>query len=455
MQDRKLIESAADGSMTIHCTQIIIKQLRDNGIILNGHGTIKINKVGTIYLEFICMKTESLPSFTIGIKFPEDPFDPKQMLHLEAIDLNGRRFTSQEFSLQIDTLFEITPCLIHVFLHKLHTESEYPIVTTQKHVYIELQDKLSVPKNKSNTYESSRGDKGWSWNEAIIKDKTWELSLVATENKVEINVKGSFDPENIIDAILFYVGLTSGALPQPHAIVITEHGITKTVIRSVNTKYRNQQLPTPIPENVEDPEPHYDVLRAIVSFSTTRQAIFLSARAQWYRLWHAFNSENNIANLTLGIAIEGLLNDIFIPVLSQESNNEELNTAKRNAISKINSTDLPDEQLKTITTFINNWGKITPKSALKILESKKLVSTLEITNWAALRNSSAHPRYQENTEERKLKDFKRTTSCLNLFYRLILNSFCYDGPTWEFSLPMQRDLSRGRYINILYERAAP
>ena len=55
------IELLRTGDLVLHCVQVEVFQQMDNGLKMSGHGTIKINSVGTIYMEFICTTSERVP----------------------------------------------------------------------------------------------------------------------------------------------------------------------------------------------------------------------------------------------------------------------------------------------------------------------------------------------------------------------------------------------------------
>lgn len=67
----------------------------------------------------------------------------------------------------------------------------------------------------------------------------------------------------------------------------------------------------------------------MLSINNAKPLYFDSSYSQWMRVWHAFNSANNITILTLGVAIEGLLNDIFIPALKRIAADDEFEQAKK------------------------------------------------------------------------------------------------------------------------------
>ena len=85
----KLIEAMHEGKLDLHCVEVAIKQNFEGGLDLKGYGILKVNQVGTIYLEFICTTAGKIPVQSFYSTFPEDPFDASQKLYLEAVTLDG------------------------------------------------------------------------------------------------------------------------------------------------------------------------------------------------------------------------------------------------------------------------------------------------------------------------------------------------------------------------------
>ena len=67
MLSNELIKQIRTGELILHCVEVEIFQKVDNGLKMLGHGTIKINSVGTIYLEFICTHSENVPHAFLGV----------------------------------------------------------------------------------------------------------------------------------------------------------------------------------------------------------------------------------------------------------------------------------------------------------------------------------------------------------------------------------------------------
>lgn len=103
----------------------MIEQKKESGIRLSGHGIIKINTVGTLYLEFVCLETHNIPVSIWGDHFPDDPFAADQKLFLSAVTVNNDKLSATEFSLRIG-LFDRPPFITHAFffINILHGRSE-------------------------------------------------------------------------------------------------------------------------------------------------------------------------------------------------------------------------------------------------------------------------------------------------------------------------------------------
>lgn len=76
-------------------------------------------------------------------------------------------------------------------------------------------------------------------------------------------------------------------------------------------------------------------------------------------MWHSFQSENSITILTLSVAVEGLLNDVFIPKFKELGFNDHLNNEIKRIKSRVSDLDLTLEQANRLKSSISYWGNIT------------------------------------------------------------------------------------------------
>lgn len=453
IHSKKLIDAMHEGKLDLHCVEVSIFQKFEGGLSLNGYGVLKVNQLGTIYLEFICREASQIPYQSFYSDFPEDPFDSTQKLYLEAETLDGDSIFAEEFSLKINAFSRSAPFKLPIFLHEVYFL--YPAEhhrNTENHLYFELLEKARIPANKMNSTSSTYGEESISWNEAEIAIDDTKVTIIDKKDRTVVVANGIFDEGDLYKVLLFYIGLSSGVLPQPYCLIRRVKEYTAFYLKSTHKALRSKNIQAPFPTAASGngwPNCHYEILRAMAKGKSCNSLYFESSYSQWLRVWHAFNSVNNIAILTLGVAIEGLLNDIFIPVLKSLSADEDFDSEKRELIAKLEVVDANEDHKKSLIKHVERWGNIHAEKALSLLVEKGLVQKKEKVAWAELRHSAAHPKFKENTEARQEKEHKRISICLTLFYRLILNVFSYDGAMFEFGRVRSAELIKRDFVKVL------
>lgn len=452
----KLIDAVHEGKLDLHCVAVTIKQKCIDGISISGYGALKINKVGTIYLEFICMKVDNFPkSMPRGFQryFPDDRLDPSQSLYLETVSLDGNKLYAEGFSLQLSVFKSHPPFDAYAFLHEIYlTEDRYPSKELQKYLYFELHGKSCTPANKSNSETDTYGRESHSRNESEIKFENTTVNIIAKNDRVVVKALGDFIPDDLYQSLIFYIGLTAGFMPQPYSIIKGVGDKTTIYLRSLRKELQGKTIAAPVTDSTSGkgfPDCHYAILSSMVRIKRTHRLRFESAFSQWQRVWHAFQSENDITKLSLGVAVEGLLNDVFIPALNREPSDPKLEQTKSSLIEELTKIKADDEHKETLISTVERWGNIHPMKALSILVEKGLVLKAERKSWRDLRNSSAHPVFKEISEASQLKEQDRLATTLTLFYRLILNIFEYEGPMFEFRPNSKPDFKIRPFIKVL------
>lgn len=453
IHSENLIDAMHEGKLDLHCVEVSIFQKFEGGLSLKGYGVLKVNQVGTIYLEFICREASQIPLQNFYSAFPEDPFDSAQKLYLEAMTLDGDSIFAEEFSLKISAFNRRPPFKLPIFLHEIYFL--YPTEhhkNTENYLYFELLEKAQIPANKMNSTSSTYGEESSFWNEAEIAIGDAKVAVIDKKDRIMVVANGIFDEDDLYKTILFYLGLSSGAMPQPYCLIRRIKENTALYLKSTHKAFRNKNIPAPFPTASSGngwPGCHYEILRAMVNVKSCNPLYFDSSYSQWLRVWHAFNSVNNIAILTLGVAIEGLLNDIFIPALKIISLDKDFESVKRELIAALEVIEANEDHKKSLIKHVERWGNIHAGKALSLLVEKGLVQEAERVAWAELRHSAAHPKFKENTEARQEKEHKRISICLTLFYRLILNVFSYDGAMFEFGKVRNAELVKRDYVKVL------
>ena len=150
MLSNEIIKQIRTGELVLHCVEVEVFQAADNGLKMLGHGTIKINSVGTIYLEFICTHSENVPHAIFNEKLPKDPLNHEEKLYLRIKTLNGNEYKSDGFSIKIN-LNSSSPAHYYVILSSIYSlcNTELPKPKEDSYIYFEFADYFNIPSNKN------------------------------------------------------------------------------------------------------------------------------------------------------------------------------------------------------------------------------------------------------------------------------------------------------------------
>lgn len=431
----KIKEHVRNGDLHLHFTHIKIWQKTENGILLEGYGSISINKVGSLHLEFICLRGSNLPKDGWGLKIPTDTLESSQKLYFEAKTIRGEVFRANSFYIHFDIDCHLMPKIYNVILRSITRDFfSYTQNKESNYLYFEFEEGCDIPCNVSNSVVSSLGSESHAYNQAKINFDNYEISYIKHDTHKEISVNGVFDVEMIMESLKLYIGFGHGTFIQPY-VAIKDNEFT---LYSRNYNYKNLQSTNPLPSNYifnnQRYEYHYELLKLIISKHESDYNTFISIYSQWQRTWRAFNTDDSILSLTLAVSIEGILNDIYIPVFEKKlkliDQDKTIESIKKE-IKKLKVSDIYKDRLCNSISYLS---KITAAKALVTLEEKEVISNDERKAWTKLRNSSAHPKMNDNITNNKSKDRDRDRDrdnmlmCINLFNTLIFNVFSYTGP---------------------------
>ncbi|EOQ71194.1 MULTISPECIES: hypothetical protein [Acinetobacter] len=450
----KALEKIRNFTFETHCPSVKIYQ--KNGLILEGYGIIKINDFGTFYLEFVCLKKKNIPHIKWDLQLPSDMLDESQTCYLDATDTQGKIFKSEGFRFTLNVLSIAKTSIHHILLINLIITNPSS-VSSKNYLYLEFNQSISIPRNKLNQSTSTLGTSSSSWNESIInfEKENYRIRIVNNDkdNQNFIVVEGAEDPEALIDCLAFYLGLTSGVLLQPYYSICNYNNQETITLYSTNKLYLNKKFMPAIPYSLRndifrDGEYHFNILRSSIQLSKEKPDIFRSIYAQWKRVWYSYNSEQDITNLTLTTAIEGLLNDIFIPILSRTKRDDKL----ENDINKIRAIikDLEIEQTykDRLMNSISYLKNITANKALSLLVDSAILKKEEIEAWKVLRNEVAHPKVKVYNLSKQYQKKENFFLCINLFNSLIFQILPYTGPINYFNASQETDILLFNYKNL-------
>ncbi|MDD9156529.1 hypothetical protein PVK64_10045 [Aliivibrio sp. S4TY2] len=439
--DQNFIDSVRCSEMKIHCLSVRIWQKQINGLELNGHGTITQNKFGTLILEMVCTKTqyEQRESLEPSMKFPKDHLKPEEELFAEFIDISGRAWETQGFKLEISgfQLYEnkvIYAPLLYISSEEIREES-----TDSPYLHFEFEQSIDIPFNKSNrTISTATGSESFGFNELNFEIENIEVRIVNEAEYRFVKASGDFVPKDFELCVRFFLNFSCGVLIQPYILFTNIRNVSQCIIRSFNNQILHKRSTNPIPSNIQIPEGRdnysIDLLQRFLILQSENIKYFNCLNNQWERVWRGFNSSDDIAELVLSVAVEGILNDIYIPDFKLHRLDEDLVETIKKIKVKLKTLDIEPEHLSRLVSSISYWKNITAAKALDILISESVLGGNDKKLWNKIRNASAHPISKDTNhiEEQQKRD--DLYSCIDIFHKLVLNVLAYSGPVTLFSL---------------------
>ncbi|MCY7297137.1 hypothetical protein [Alteromonas sp. a30] len=417
-----------EGKLELHCINIKIWQ--EDGVELFGHGVIKINKHGVLYLEFICTQNNNIPSVMFSEKLPKDSLDEKEKFYLECETISGDTLKASGFSVEFSLSDRQPPNIKNIILSNLQCEEIEE--GDDNFLYFEFSEYCDIPANKSNSETSTLGYESHSWNETVIEMDKFKISIIDKKQYTYCRVTGVFDVEQVFECLKFYIGFTSGSMLQPIFIVKRNKQSQVSIIKSISNIQKRQRSSNPVPSTYGnkrvETDYHYQIFRNIFELYKVKPNFFESIYSQWARVWYSFQSKNSITILTLSVAIEGMLNDVFIPKFKQLGVNDHLDEEILRIKKLISEIEIPTAQIDRLKSSVSYWKNITAAKSLDYLVQLGIISQDEKKSWSKLRNASAHPKTKEMNAASLEKERDNLLLCLNLFHNLIFNTIHYSGP---------------------------
>ena len=408
MITEKDLEKIRDYSFEVHCSKVKIFQ--KEGITLLGYGIIKMNDYGVFYIEFICLEKNNIPHSNWSINFPNDPLDEKQKLYLEATSLYGDSFEAEGFRVELHVTSLYKASVHHILLEKIKFNE--PIRTINDLFRIEFNQQIYIPRNKINRTTSSLGMQSASWNESIINfdEDNLQIRIVNEhESKSFVSIEGVFSPEIMMECLTFYIGFSSGILLQPYYSVYLSSNHKVTTLYSTNKRYLHRSYSAAIASNLadnefKDGEYHFNILRNSIRLYSMNQKHFLSIFAQWRRVWLSSSLDQGTTNLALTTAIEGLLNDIYIPILIKSKKDTALESDIKEIKKIIKDLAIDEKYKERLQNSISYLKTITANKALSLLVDTGILTSEEKEAWKSLRNEVAHPKITSTALSNKYEE---------------------------------------------------
>ena len=440
--DSSLCKKIRERTLIIDCVTMEITQ-PSTGLKISGHGQIKINKTGCLYIEMIYTSVQNTPRATAFYeKIPADSIDSGQTLRLSAKDLDETEYTSESFSITSPAFGWRDSGKIQTILKSISfTPRGFPGQNPNL-THFEFSEHFTPPCNEISETKTDYG-------ESISRNK---ISINTTEFNARFLIKGKysiasiettepFDTEKLLHCLRLYVGLSDGSYIQPYFIKSSKKGVGRATIQSINNSLSRHRYSNPLPGyiNIQGKagyEHHHEMLISIIKSCVHDRKTFNSIYNNWTKAWHAGTSSNLIASLGLTTAIEGILNDIYIHKIKEAKSNDQ-KTAMLDKTKRFikEASDLDEDAKRYILNSIPYMTNITPKTALSALEEDGFLPSNSAKTWSKLRNYCAHPK---STREENPSFDKNSVSefitCINTLNTLIFGALRHNGYINTFEL---------------------
>lgn len=437
---KEKLESIRKKDFKIHCLKVKIWQ--NNGLSMEGHGTININKKGTLYVEFICTKNNININEnnydTLTPSFPLDNYNDEEKLHAEFTSLDGDIFQTEGFSLKVFLLHVNTNQIITFALSYIINMERSECEFKRDFMHYEFFESVDIHHNVMNKATSTQGEESMSWDETKIELDNFTTRIINEKSYTSVKVLGDFKHAVIMDCLNFYIGFSCGILPQPY-LIITHSGMEKTIkIVSINNELSRKRSSNPIPSSVmlnnkADGEHSFNLFKKILDLRLNEFKRFNTLRAQWKRVWEGFTSSQEICELVLSVAVEGILNDIFIPIFNENRQDVLLNNKIESIKKEIDKLNLSLNDLSKLKSSVSYWKTITAAKALDILMKEGVINENDKKTWQKVRNDAAHPKIREVNADLMKRKRDELIKCIDIFHKLSLNVIGYSGPLIIFS----------------------
>jgi len=405
----------------------------------------------------VCIETifDGCPD-NIKYTVPLDLLKQEEKIYGEFITLDGSILKSQGFTVELDVFSKANKRVMYVFLPYIESfEKRVPYHKGNTYLNFEFSEYVDIPFNKSNkTVSTSTGSESINCNEAVIKMDDYEVSILKEREYSAVRVSGDFNAYELLDCIIFYIGFSCGCMPRPYIITICDGDEVITKIKSINNQKSHKRSSNPIPSNVItngkfSGEYSYSLLKKIIFLKQNNSQWFTSIYSQWVRVWHGYDSIDDISELVLSVAVEGILNDVYIPILKKTRADKNLSNDIKSIKEMIDALEIDIDYKNRMKSDISYLKKISPSKALDILIDEGVINADDKKIWNEVRNSSAHPSTKElNTSEEKEKRDKGLR-CLTLFHKLVLNTIEYSGPINVFAVGNSKPMEILEYVDVL------
>lgn len=435
------IEEIKNATWELDCPKMTLqKNSKVEKDLHEGGGYIKRDPDGT--LRFKLYSTErplDLKKIFRSLGTSGKLIDDGEFYELSATDTKGRVWKSDRILIQQDGSVDKKGSVVYGKIYKLINVHENLNSSTNKynHVKIYFFQNFKVPGNAvTETTVVIGGQKrrtNSDRNIAQFSSCGCDFEIRNEDEGVTLEARGNdVLPINlelrVTEALQFVMGT-----PLEWTIMQkSENNIDTILIKHVSSNHKKPKIGPPI--NTKDPRNTSFVwqlfdnyLNYIIHYKEEYKYHLISV----YNLQVLKGSEGSIEPmmLTLGIAVEGILNEAF-PELKKlpENKIEELERSKK----IIKDSSLEKDFKNRLIGAMERWDTRSATSMLYYLVETEVVKNEEVNAWKKIRNPTAHAVLPDSNDLQELVDFCHTVSVL--FYKLIFHAIGYNGKYTNYGL---------------------
>lgn len=429
--DKEKLDLLVSYKYEIECAEIkLIQQVATDPVIYCGSGRILQKKDGFIHVElYHIFKDHSKEIFpNVGISSPGKIISQEQYFKLEAIDMSGNLWESENISID-GGRFKLPSvgCVIKTVVRTIKNIKNRSHDSKSKYMMLVVSGKYFIPTNHSedlpnggfimNTCKLTLFD---SVNVELIDYKEY-LSIHINDNRegIEDNFK-----QRLIEALC----ICFGRIVNDIYYFLSEGNSITTVLSSASVNFPNKEIVSPIKHS----QPWE--IEQFKSFIEKYLTFFPKENSSFFGYWHKINRswQSGIENAALSIttSIEGVTKNYFIEYGKAD---EEILQQADHAKEIIKNIEIGDRIKNRIMSSIGGVKSSTPKNALYKLAANGKIDKELIKYWSSLRNKSAHSDNLDSSTEELQKYIDEIYIVTGLFHQLLLILIKYDKEYIDFT----------------------
>lgn len=420
---KKIVEQLLAGTFTSEFTEITLtQQISDNPKVFTGAGYLYYND-NIPHLKFL--HTEIDPQTKATATYCDlsygDIIEGKYLFSLSAIDLHGVSWQAKDVDPFINMHASQQGISIDCRLDEIIRKTERNSKKYTTH-FITPQ-KLKIPCNLF----QDLGEGGKRRVRSSFELGKIKVSILLEDDFTSIHLESddmfSFEyATSILDSLC----VASGCLLSPALVVMQDNNINSFIFRHIDN-YSKSQLMEFIPQR----NPLY--LNDWVQFSQAYIKAFEVDKTfyyYWLKVFNAHQSDLENETLSLTVSIEGVINKFHSDFKVDDVEFYNLCGESKSAIKNL---DINDRVKSSIISLLERSGKSSVKGTLFNMADKGIFSKDLARTWFKARNRSAHAEHFKKHAWQE--NFNNYSSCLTLFYILLVFHIDYKGMFFHYHLP--------------------